>query len=842
MIRDYCSFMPMQKRLPGKHCFRLFSFLVLIILSVTPLCVAQIAITESKPIDVRFSLDQTSVHSSGINVSILDLISIHGAMGQTESDNPVSYSDKIEGNTFYYVSDDSRFIYPGRIQSRDTEDATFFSISANNESERSIGSLMIAFDFIYNLADLENDYAFVLSYRVNGNQWRNVNGSTFRTENLSESAEEWNSFSMQLNLTDIFLREDDRLDLRWDLNGFNQNEVESRLPIAIQRVEIDPQHHRFQSIQRGQLVITEILTSVEVDGIPVEYIELFNSSDKAINLKGDELKSAEGSVVIQRDLVVEPYETVILSNVDLSGLSGVGTYYHYEGNIFVYNSGRVELIRGNEVVSRAAYESVEPGVSLELDRVANAINGYTSLQNLNPSENTLTKDLKGSPGVLKSTVPLYSRTLNRKGWYFISPPGQILERLNRHTSLEFFGLNGRSIAMDQIRPYTPIMVFKSDDNPVILYVEKADMQASAPAIISQNEKRDLKISSFSLPHKNNLWSVAAEGDQKMAPLVKVWDETSQRFNLKFTDRDQIGGWNPILLNSDLRADLELSVGNYRSGPLELNRYIPLNIFEGSGNNRVKVDEAVIGFLSSQKMNGKVSYDLPKLSGFFQRALTLPEVSTLYLTSPESKFRANSFVQLPKDLKQPRTVGLGFDPVPGISGPATLEWSLEFDIPDDWNVILEDTHTGIVVNMREVNNYRFRYTSQQVEENSNTIITGLTNYIPRDRNRFIITVEENEPMVQAEAVDEKPGSIELRQNYPNPFNPATNITFYLPEERNVRVGVYNIVGQQVSLLIDDTLQAGEHSVVWDAANNPSGIYIVQMETGSRLLTRKITLIK
>lgn len=188
------------------------------------------------------------------------------------------------------------------------------------------------------------------------------------------------------------------------------------------------------------------------------------------------------------------------------------------------------------------------------------------------------------------------------------------------------------------------------------------------------------------------------------------------------------------------------------------------------------------------------------------------------------------------------VGLGFDPVPGSSGPATIEWSLDFNIPDDWNIKLEDTQTGIVVDMREVNSYRFRYTSQEIEENQATSVTGLSNYIPRDRNRFTITVEKNEPLVQTEVENEKPGSIELRQNYPNPFNPATNITFFLPEERSVRVGVYNIVGQQVSLLIDDTLQAGEHSVVWDAANNPSGIYIVQLETGNRLLTRKITLIK
>tara|TARA_R100001143_G_C3361367_1_gene137116 strand:- start:53996 stop:56500 length:2505 start_codon:yes stop_codon:yes gene_type:complete len=834
--------MPMQKRLPEKDYFKLSTFLLLILLSVAPVCVAQIAITENKPTDIRFTLDPSTVNSSGIHLSIYELLDAHGALDQPVSSNLISYTDQAEGNPFYYISDESRYIYPGRIQSRDTEEATFFSLSINNESEHSISSMMMAFDFIYNLDDLDADYTLVLSYRVNDNQWRNVSGSTFRTEILNENSEEWNSFSMQLNLTDIFLRENDNLDLRWDFIGHDKDEIEPMLPLAIQRMEIYPENPSFQKIQSGQLVITEILTSVDIDGIPVEYIELFNSSEVSIPLKGMELKSAEGSVVIQRDLNAEPYETVVLSNVDLSGMSGVETYYNYEGSILRYPSGRIEVIREDVILTRAAYESSEPGVSLELDRVANAISGYTSLQNLQPSENVLIQDLKGSPGELMSTVPLYSRTLEREGWYFIAPPGKILERLNRHPSLEFFGLNGRSIEIDQIRPYTPIMIFKSDENPIQLYVEKVELPTNDRGVRSQNVKREFRITSFNAPEATNLRFIAAEGEQKMAPLVKVWDENSQKFQMKFSNQDQIEGWNPFLLNSDLSANLEMNTGGYQAGPIDLSRYIPLNLFEGSGSNRVKSDEAIIGFMDQKQLNGNISYDLPKLSATFDHENALPEMSALYLTSPESKYRANSFVQLSKEFDQPISVGLGFDPVPGSSGPATLEWSLEFDIPDEWNITLEDIQTGIVVDMREVNNYRFRYTSQEPEENANTVVTGLSNYIPKDRNRFTVTVEKFEPLVQAELEDEKPGSIELRQNYPNPFNPATNITFYLPEERNVRVGVYNIVGQQVSLLIDDVLQAGEHSVVWDAANNPSGIYIVQMETGSRLLTRKITLIK
>src|SRR5680860_1119209 len=109
--------MPMQKRLPEKHYFRLSIFILLILLSVAPVCFAQIAITESKPIDIRFSLDQTTISNSGINVSMYELLDMHGALGQPASNNVVSYSDQVEGNPFYYISDESRYIFPGRIQS-----------------------------------------------------------------------------------------------------------------------------------------------------------------------------------------------------------------------------------------------------------------------------------------------------------------------------------------------------------------------------------------------------------------------------------------------------------------------------------------------------------------------------------------------------------------------------------------------------------------------------------------------------------------------------------------------------------------------------------------------------
>lgn len=69
----------------------------------------------------------------------------------------------------------------------------------------------------------------------------------------------------------------------------------------------------------------------------------------------------------------------------------------------------------------------------------------------------------------------------------------------------------------------------------------------------------------------------------------------------------------------------------------------------------------------------------------------------------------------------------------------------------------------------------------------------------------------------------PEKFELFQNYPNPFNPNTNIGFSLPSDANVQLEVYNILGEQVALLLNKDLEAGSHRVAFDASSLNSGVY-------------------
>lgn len=88
----------------------------------------------------------------------------------------------------------------------------------------------------------------------------------------------------------------------------------------------------------------------------------------------------------------------------------------------------------------------------------------------------------------------------------------------------------------------------------------------------------------------------------------------------------------------------------------------------------------------------------------------------------------------------------------------------------------------------------------------------------------------------------PGSYELKQNYPNPFNPVTLITFTLPKEEFVRLAVYNPIGQEIALLINNKTNAGTHSISFDGADLPGGIYFYKITAGSFSQTRKMSLVK
>jgi hypothetical protein len=91
-------------------------------------------------------------------------------------------------------------------------------------------------------------------------------------------------------------------------------------------------------------------------------------------------------------------------------------------------------------------------------------------------------------------------------------------------------------------------------------------------------------------------------------------------------------------------------------------------------------------------------------------------------------------------------------------------------------------------------------------------------------------------------NESQGRVILYQNYPNPFNPATVLTFELPREGQVELKVFDLIGRELSTLVDGVLGEGRHSVELDASSFSSGIYLYRLQHPEGVLVRRMIVVK
>jgi glucose/arabinose dehydrogenase len=95
----------------------------------------------------------------------------------------------------------------------------------------------------------------------------------------------------------------------------------------------------------------------------------------------------------------------------------------------------------------------------------------------------------------------------------------------------------------------------------------------------------------------------------------------------------------------------------------------------------------------------------------------------------------------------------------------------------------------------------------------------------------IEVETNVPLIFA-----------LGQNYPNPFNPSTLIKYSVPERGFVKLSIYNLIGEEISVLVENEVTAGFHEVTFNSSNLPSGTYFYRFQFGIYVETKKMVLLK
>jgi hypothetical protein len=168
---------------------------------------------------------------------------------------------------------------------------------------------------------------------------------------------------------------------------------------------------------------------------------------------------------------------------------------------------------------------------------------------------------------------------------------------------------------------------------------------------------------------------------------------------------------------------------------------------------------------------------------------------------------------------------------------TLNWSTFSEINSDhYEIIRDDALIGLRSSSNSLTGDSYTWTDQFLTNGTEYTYTLIA--VDLDGTRSELASISATPAFNAADVTE----FALHQNYPNPFNPETQIAFDIAEAVTVKLGVYNLLGQQVAELVNGSMATGRHSVTFMANDLPSGMYLYRLEAGEFIAQQKMILMK
>jgi len=831
----------MQNKL--QYLARFFTALLLlfVINGSTSFLYSQIVLNDNRTKEILFTDQNERETQSSIIISLKNYSKILSPGLKIVDNNWVFEDDVRQLSAYRYSKNSSGFALPGEIRIDGIDETVESAFSLKNASNENFGKLNISTDFVVTNSMNSNEISLVLKVENSQGAWTEVGRGVFYPDtNQNEQ-----TFSVQIAISDVFIEQNDIVNLMW----VNRSSDEESHQLYTHRIEITPQYSDLYPYQRGDLLITELMPMGDIDGFEFEYLEVFNPDGVTKSLKGLSIQSDYGAHTIQNDIEIPPYGYYIFSNADFSDVQNVDHSYFYSGNRLFSSTepnGRVEILQNDAVIATAVYELAEQNVSFEIERMSESVDGYTGLQNLTISAASFMNDVNGSPGVNGSSLPVYRKTFTDPGVYLIALPGQIYNNMLRVQGALFYSVEGDLMQLTEIEPFEPVFMIKKSSDQIKITVEGVSTAGNSKIrVYEDNSHRYIS------PVKPGSYSLRELLDERNTPVpavVGVWNFDQKRVGMRSADQTFTEMWEPVI--SRVEAGEASQNRTARQVPFNEENTFSFSLYETENDDELFVDEVWV-----EIDDANITGSAEQISSFFKEPLFHfseadrdPKRTPLVLYGSYSGIENSGLsyflMQAEKNSYSEFSLGI-FNMDVSEQKNGVLRWDIPESIPEDWPITLTDRITGQEIDMQVEDNYPFRVQAQAertITDNSGQKLLQQVEIISNEKERFSVRFEP--PNLTAENVEETetPGSIELRQNYPNPFNPSTNITFFLPEDRQVRLGIFNIVGQQVATLIDDNMGAGEHSVVWNASNNPSGIYIVQLETGSRILTRKITLVK
>ncbi|NNF57228.1 MAG: T9SS type A sorting domain-containing protein, partial [Rhodothermaceae bacterium] len=259
----------------------------------------------------------------------------------------------------------------------------------------------------------------------------------------------------------------------------------------------------------------------------------------------------------------------------------------------------------------------------------------------------------------------------------------------------------------------------------------------------------------------------------------------------------------------------------------------------------------------------------------------PQHTRLYSLAPETRggepsaLSINALPQRALQGERPQQIPLVFEALTadGGAGSYTLSWPQLRNVPEGVTVLLTDTETGTVLNLREETSYTFLYEAAAARSAAVAQVGAATEQARRvqagrrataatlparvrasEAARFTlrllppgVTAEDDaatvgEAPATANSVVELPTEPALHTAYPNPFTARATLRYDVAEASPVRVVVYDALGRVVARLVDAAVEPGRYTTTFEANGLASGLYIVRMTAGSFVQTQRLTLVR
>jgi general stress protein CsbA len=584
---------------------------------------------------------------------------------------------------------------------------------------------------------------------------------------------------------------------------------------------------------------TVLVTDDEIPTMKMEVVEdrdrsvllLHNLERKAINISNWDIINGDHHFVIPKNSILEIGETLLVfeeGNADLQSLSNIYFELDDTDRGLIYDEGTIQLINSNSKrVSSVRLRSNKD----ERQEIQSASKEILA----NNTTNQSTPDLNSSASASSFFSP---------GWRVLTAE-QLKELSNVNDFYTWDQTRGKFVSLSDNNQSL------SDGDFGIGYLseELSSKLSSDKAKQVLNENLELKLSTTDRNSDGIITELeglnyVVNNSNKAISVQWLQSQLKEELGLNYTPQVFISTSNFNGIKSLHNNDV---IASNRAFWIGLNENIEAQTLrlsvDGLNNSTVtEVEEDMRGF-SLLLNDGRNSASVEILFTDNDEVSANVESIALYKDLYVNSFRGLALTMNP-NLKHyekfhvstslSNVVNLPLKMISTEEGEFTLSVQQWEDIPTGWVIVLEDMETDRVYELTSDWDVDFDYF------NENTSSTQELSF-PSTEDRFRIKVIP-ESLVATEGVEDIPTDIELYQNYPNPFNPTTNISFYLLETSEVKLSVFNIVGQPVATLVQTTLSQGEHSVEWDATDMPSGMYIYQLEVGNKVMTRKMTLVK